>query len=435
MGKSFFLCTEAVEFAITHPRARILYAAPTTKDAEEIVVPLIEQICDSAPNPPKFDRLKAKFVFPNGAQIRLFGCDNKTKANRGRGAGAHLVLVDEAGFIPVLDYVLHSIVTPQTLTTNGRILLASTPSDEPDHPFTSLAEQAEAKGNYIRRTIHDNPRLTQVQIDDYVASDASLLGFTVAEFLESDIYKREFLALRAIDVNLVVCPEWRGGFHVHEKPEFFDAYVSLDTGGIDPHGILFGYWDYKNQWLIIEDELLLRDGESTDVIAERVKQKEGELWGVNSWDGTLRAEQEKRGGVNFPDQKKQPYLRVVDLGSSKMGLKVDGVSFMSTEKTDKRTHVNTVRVMFREGRIKIHPKCKHLDRHLRGTMWLNERQKDYRRKGGEHGDLLDALVYMVRNIRKTKDPYPLVRLGDEDNVWVRPPPKQASMMPDWNGKL
>ncbi|MBK7864354.1 MAG: hypothetical protein IPJ65_38290 [Archangiaceae bacterium] len=439
LGKSYYLCIEAVEFAIKHPRARILYAAPTNKDAQEIIAPLLEQICESAPFRVKFDKNQSKFIFPNGAQIRLFGCDNKTKANRGRGSGANLVLIDEAGFIPTLDYVLHSIVAPQTLTTRGRVILASTPSDEPDHPFTALAEQAESKGYYVRKTLQDNPRLTQAEIDQYIADDAAILGFSIEEFKQSDVYKREFLALRAIDTNLVVCPEWHGGFTNFNRPEFFDAYVALDLGGVDPHGVLFGFWDYATQELFIEDELLLRDGQNTEELVEAIKKKETFLWGTDKWDGTLRAAEEKRGLPEWlkPTLAKvsQPYLRVCDMGGPKVELRVDGVTFIPTAKVDKWQAINSVRVMFREKKIHIHPRCKNLDRHLRGTMWLNEKTTSYRRKNGEHGDLLDCLVYMARNIRKTKDARPLNYGVDGDNIWIRPPEKQADLMPSWVGKL
>lgn len=409
----------------------MLYAAPTTKDAQEIVAPLIEEICRTAPFEVKYDRQQSKFIFPGKGQIRLFGCDNKAKANRGRGSGAHLVLIDEAGFVPTLDYVLHSIVAPQTLTTRGRVILASTPSDEPDHPFTQLAEKAESQGFYVRKTIYDNPRLTPQEIDQYIADDASIMGMTVDEFKQSDVYKREHLALRVIDTNLVVVPEWHGQFAHQDRPEFYDAYVSLDLGGVDPHGILFGYWDYANQCLVIEDELLLRDGEDTETICNRVKTKEQLLWGVDAWDGTLRAAQEQAGIIHGLDNKKQPYLRVCDMGGPKLDLKIDGVWFLPTEKQDKWQVIAQVRAMIRAGQIKISSKCRNLDRHLRTTMWQSEKTITYRRKNGEHGDLVDALVYMVRNLRRTRDPRP-VRFGvDYENTWLRPPEKPKVSLLGW----
>jgi hypothetical protein len=68
-------------------------------------------------------------------------------------------------------------------------------------------------------------------------------------------------------------------------------------------------------------------------------------------------------------------------------------------------------------------------------MWLNEKTTSYRRKNGEHGDLLDCLVYMVRNLRKTKDPRPVAFGIEGDNIWIRPPEKQADFIPEWSKKM
>jgi hypothetical protein len=446
LGKSYLLCCLAIEQCLTKPKSRVLYAAPTTKDAVEIVSPLIEEICESAPFRVKFSRQQGKFLFPNGSQIRLFGCDNKAKANRGRGTGAHLVLIDEAGFVPVLDHVLHSVVAPQTLTTGGRVVLASTPSDEPDHPFTTIATEAEAGGYYLRRTIFDNPRLTEDRIKEYIREDAAIHGMSVIEFQESDVYKREHLALRVIDTNLVVVPKWHSGLmEALPRPQFYDGYQSLDMGGVDPHACLFGYWDYVAQHLVIEDELLLRDGQNTQELADAIKAKETELWGNKGWDGTLRGAREQENlpewlkGATFASGNTQPYLRVCDndVQIAKDLMQLHKLAFIPTAKDNKWFQVNAVNVMLSEGRIKIHPRCKNLDRHLRTTMWQNEKNNNFRRRKGEHGDLLDCLVYLVRNLRKSKDPRPLHYGVSSDNVWIRPDPKKkiTSLLPWWSDKL
>lgn len=430
LGKSYLLCVMAVERALKS-KAQVLYAAPTAKDAKEFVAPILEEVLKTAPFKVKYDRQQQKWIFPNGSQIRLFACDNKTKANRGRGSAAHLVLIDEAGFIPVLEYVLHSIVAPQTLTTNGRVILASTPSDEPDHPFTNLAKACEEAGFYVRKTIYDCPRLTPDEIAQYISDDATLMGYTSEEFKETDVFKREFLALRAIDTNLVVIPDWDGTTSDPQRPEFFDAYVAFDAGGIDPHGLLFSYWDFEQQALVVQDELLLRENETTEQIAALVKKKEAELWGVNKWDGTLRGNE--KDVLVGSDSRAQPYLRVCDLGSGKLELRVDGVTFLPTSKMGKLAAIDATRVLFRQKKILIHPRCKHLMRQIRTTMWMNEKQSDYRRtKDGQHGDLIDCLVYTVRNLRRTRDPKPVGwGLPNADNVWIRPKKKDAELLPSW----
>src|SRR5262245_57655464 len=165
-----------------------------------------------------------------------------------------------------------------------------------------------------------------------------------------------------------------------------------------------------------------------------VKKKEAFLWGVDKWDGTLRALEI---GVLTPTPTdKQPYLRVSDMGSPKLELRVDGVTFMPTAKTGKRAAIDEVRILLRQHKIKVHPRCRNLARHIRTTMWLNERQETYRRtKDGQHGDLVDCLVYIVRNLRRTKNPRPATWGIPDENVWVRPGPKPPDILPSWRHKM
>jgi hypothetical protein len=69
--------------------------------------------------------------------------------------------------------------------------------------------------------------------------------------------------------------------------------------------------------------------------------------------------------------------------------------------------VNAYRVLMRAGRVKIHPRCRNLVRHMETTLWRNELRNEFRRKNGEHGDLLDCAVYFARRAQFARNPYPL----------------------------
>ena len=443
LGKSYLLCVLALEVCLKKPRARIVYCAQTQKEVHEIIVPTVEALIADAPADcaPIWKSQEGHYVFPNGALFVVFGAEDKKKANRGRGPGADLVLVDEAGFISILGYVLSSILNPQTLTTAGRTIIASTPSDEPDHDFSKIAEAAEADGAYANRTIYDNPRLTPGRIEEYIADDAALMGMTPEEFKASDIFQREYMAKRVVDKTLVVMGEdWR---HIEvvdvPRPQFFDAYETLDMGGVDPHAWLGGYWHFEKSWLVIEDELLLRDGENTEELAEAIRAKEVALWGTKQWEGTMRALHEERTDpiliAHMPDWLRakiqaseqaplQPYLRICDndIQIARDLAQLHGLAFMPTQKTDKRWYVNEFRILARQGRVKIAPRCRNTMRHLKATVWANHRMTDYRRnQAGEHGDLVDCCVYKARNIRKNKSPTP-DSYGKSFDTLVKPKP-------------
>ena len=67
-------------------------------------------------------------------------------------------------------------------------------------------------------------------------------------------------------------------------------------------------------------------------------------------------------------------------------------------------------MLVRSGRIEIHPRCVGLIRQLYTTVWSKART-DWERTGQDHGDLLDACIYLCRNVRWHRDPRPVKR-GD-----------------------
>jgi hypothetical protein len=388
---------------------------------------------------PYWDGMRGHWRFANGSWVHLFGADDKRKANRGRGPKAVRAVFDEAGFTDVLGYVLSSVFRPSLLLTNGDIFLGSTPSDLPDHEFTRIAEIAEANGSYFRRTVYENPMLSPERLQQFVEDDARDNGMTVAEYTASSEFRREYMAERVSDSSLVVMgDDWRemreAAMVEVPRPQFYDGYEALDMGGVDPHAGLFGYWHFERGWLVIEDELLLREGQNTAQLADAFKDKERALWGIDTWAGTMRGAAELEADslpkwlleavATNTKPPLQPYLRVCDndVQIAKDLMQLHRLAFVPTEKTDKFWHVNEFRILLRQGRVKIHPRCRNLDRHLRTTVWANERHHDYKRKAGEHGDLLDCAIYMARNIRKTRNPVPHGWGADPENQLVRPKP-------------
>lgn len=437
-GKTWFLVTVAIETGIKNPGCRIVYGAPTLSDLEKFIIPTLEAITEDAPHGLrwKFNQRTMKFGCENGSYIQLFGCDDKRKANRGRGTGAILIIVDEAGFIPILGYVIRSVLRPQLFHSNGVTLLGSTPAEEPDHDFTRMAELAEVNGAYANRTVYDNPLKTQEEIEGYIATDAKDEGLSPEDYVKTDHFRREYRAERVIDKRLVVVQEWEAARSAVvqrvPRPEFFDGYVALDPGGHDPHALLFMYWDFRNARLVVEGEVLLRDSENSAQIVEAAKAMEKQLWGVETYDGTLRAAIENRDELAkfVPDwmheilssksAPQQPYLRVMDVNSilSKDLYQLHKMAFITTAKDDKEAAVNNLRVLIREGKLVVSPDCPNLDRHLRTTTWKDHRRKEYARKAGEHGDLVDALVYGLRNVDRARNPFPV--------EWRQPTPIAAA---------
>lgn len=426
-GKTRLLATIATETALRFAGCRVVYGAPTLKHLKEFIIPTIEEVVRDAPADckPVFNASDGHFTFPNGSYVHLFGAKDKHDAERGRGPKAKLIIFDEAGFTPVLGYVLDDVFKAQTLHSGGRTLLGSTPAEEPDHEFTEIAAIAEVNGNYARRTIYDNPLLSEGRIAEFIAQGARDKGLTVEQYMASDTFRREYLAERVVNKLLIALPEWEAArtklLAALPRPEFFNAHTILDPGGNDPHAVHFAYWDFARAAYVVEDEILLRNGENTDELVETIQAKELALWGTKRWEGTLRgATEEPTQALKecLPDwmlgileraapKDKQPFARWMDtnLLLAKDLYELHGMAFIPTRKDNKELQVNNLRVAISAGQVYVHPRCVHTDRHWKGTTWKDHKRREFARKAGEHGDLVDTGCYGMRNLDK-RNPEP-----------------------------
>lgn len=387
LGKSYALCVIADETARKEPNTQIKYAAPTAKAVRKIIKPHFKKIWADCPMElrPKWNSAEQCFIYPNGSEIHVAGTDQGNAENL-RGTEAKLAIIDEAGFCDELDYLIDDILLPQTITCNGRILIASTPPKTPAHEYVQVYLEAVTRGACIEKTIYDNPLVTPALIEEYMEESGGE---------DSTTWQREYLAKFVTDSETQIVPEFTPEkaqqiIRELERPHSFDAYVSMDVGFEDLTFIIFGYWDFINGQLVIEDEVVLQGSLEvrTDNIATLVKEKEEQLWPA-----------------------KKPYLRVSDQNPillNDLNLEYD-LNFVATDKDEKEAQVNALRLLVSQNRLAIHPRCKALIAHMRYGIWDKNRKKFARAKAYGHFDGIDALVYMLRNVHRDKNPYPPVQ--------------------------
>lgn len=395
IGKTWAACVLAIETCLKKPNSIVKILAATKSQVENFINPVLTQIFDDCPEKFRPTNIKSKFTytFPNGSQIQLAGSDGG-HAQKLRGAFADLCIVDEAGFCRDLSSTVRSILIPTTLNTNGKIILISTPPKEMDHDFISFIEEAEVNGAFVKKTIYDNPRVTKNEIEQIIKAYPG--GVNNIEF------RREFLcemkkstmdgaAIPEFDDQLekMVVKEWK-------KPAFYDSYVAMDIGGKDLTAVLFGYFDFLNSKVVIEDELIMDFREQSNTVkklADSIIKKEEECY-LDKLTGEV----------------KQPYLRVSDINYIVMDeirkSSNNKVVFVPTKKDDKEAAINNLRVMFTSDQIVINPKCVTLIRHLRNVKWAKNKSVFARSPDNGHYDCVDALVYLTRAVIKNKNPYP-----------------------------
>lgn len=415
IGKTFLVVLIAIEFALKHKKAKIKFAASTADDLEEIILPIFEKILETCPKhlKPKWRAKNQKFRFPStGAEIKLSGCDDRRKANRLRGTEAHLIVVEEAGSIPDLKYVVQSVLSPQLISTGGMMLFASTPPDSIGHEFVTIAEDAEAVGAYLHRTIFDCPRYSHEEREGLFRMMCGKMP--LEEFYRTDDFRREFMAELISDQNLAVLKyatlEHVGSAHTVGRlaarykelvrPSHFVTYEGGDYGfSPDMTGWLFAYWHHHAKTLVIERELLLARM-STDQLAREVEAVEKEWLGESRRSPVLYDYKPPR---RFADGDDRLFEDLTVLH------KLDVVK---TKKDDLKTAVNNVNLMIPgyNGALAINAeRCPELLRQMKAAIW-DKNKKAFARlpptSGLGHFDLVAALVYLARNVVQSENPIP-----------------------------
>ncbi len=387
-GKSWLFLTDAFETCIQLGNrgevARLIYAAPTREDA-----------ADGVPQHmlPKWYASDHAFIFPKtGARCIVEGADDD-HGDHLRGPFAHKAYCDEAGFWRHLLYCLNSVLIPIVKRRAGKIYVASTSPKSVGHDFISVMARAINRDAYVKRTIDDDHTLTKGEIDSYALE----YGQTVEEGRKSTEFRREYLCELVTDANRAVIPEFSEARHVvteYERPVWVDCYEGLDLGLVDLTHLLFGFWDFANARLVIEDEICGNYMLTKD-FAELAKAKEKELWGaIEYYDKPTPHNRCPRG--RYSDNEAQT---LYDLAGY-------GMSFAPAIKVEKEAALNRLRQLFASGKVQIHARCVNLIHQLKVGMW-NERRTDYERlPGAGHLDGVDALLYMARSIDRNRNPVP-----------------------------
>lgn len=391
LGKSYTLCVVAIEECLQKKNAIVKFLAPKQKDVKTIIRPLMRQLIADAPADirPIEKTAAGIWFFPStGSQIQIAGCDNG-RAESVRGSNADLCIIDEAGFVQNdLEYIVNSILLPTTTTTRGKIILASTPPKSATHEFVYFINKARSENAYVHKTIFDNPRLLKEDID--------LLAKAAGGY-ESVNFRREYLAQVITDAARAIIPEFDGELKAKivkewPRPPFIDTYVSMDVGMKDLTVVLFAYFDFRNNKLIIEDEYVVNGQKfTTDALAQGIKQKEAKHF-TELFSGDIITPRKRVSDNNL--------ILINDL------YRLHGLIFWPTKKDDADSALNNVRILIKDEHIIINPRCEILIRHLESGIW-NKSKTSFDRSGDNgHFDAIDSLKYLVRNVDFHHNPYP-----------------------------
>lgn len=405
LGKTFTLAVLADETCRKNPNSIVKFAMPQQRQVKTVLKPIMRIILEKCPKElkPQWYEQDKVYRYPNGSEIQIAGCDNGNAENL-RGGASLLCIIDEAGFIDDLDYVVNSILLPTTDTTGGKLVMASTPNyKDPNHEFhESFVFPMEASGNIAKFTIYDSPMLTSEQIERiksrYVGGD------------KNPKFRCEYLVEIPRTSELTVIPEFNEDTKNEivtenfEVPPFYDPYVSMDVGFKDLTVALFAYYDFREAKLVILDELVMNGPEmTTDRLADEIRHREK----LRFYDETLNEE-------------KEVYLRIMDNDLKLINdlSRLHNIQFIPTKKDNKEAAINNLRMWINEKRIVIHPRCVHLIYHLQNAQWDKNRKKFKHLKDSPNGNIRgghadacftpDMLVTTKHGVKSIKD----IKIGD-----------------------
>lgn len=396
-GKSFCLVTIAIEECLRDKNVIVKMVCKTKGQLEQNLLPLFRDILIDCPEhlKPRYSVKTQTFYFPTTkSEIQLASGENG-HADKIRGGSCKVAFVDEAGSVDDLHNLVNSILLPCTLTTRGKIILASTPASTEDHPFNKMVENAELNGTLVRYPTTCNPLISKEELDRMIEGMGGIDSFAV---------KRELFCQILRNDEATVIPEFTAAIQSEivrewDLPPHYDIYMSQDLGFKDYTLLLFGYYDFKNGKLIIQDEMnydfKIADNTILKFVTE-IKEKEYQLY-YNPISQEVRPPFSRVSDIN-------PMVVKEILSASKsIGYPL---VFANAKKDDKEAAVNKLRMMIMAKKIIIHPKCKILIHHLKYTKWQKHKKEFERSETAGHGDGVDALLYMMRSINFNRNPYP-----------------------------
>ncbi len=387
LGKSFAVIIIALEFAAKNPGSIIRIFADTETQVIDIIndnLTVIEQLAPEG----FIDRKKSdKRWFIGGpktsknqklSQIRI-GPLARAHVDGKRGGNAQLIILEEGGFVHSDDYksAIGSVIGPQLLRSNGKLLHVTTPSEDPDHYIHSVvASKCSIKNTLSKYTIYDNPQLSLAQIEE-----------AKKRCVSEEQWRREYICETIREKSSTVIPEFEDRHIVKlEVPSHAHWVTSIDFGGtLDKHGVILAYYDFYRAKFCVFDEILFDRNTSTKVIREQTEKMENKVKWLTEY---------RRRITDAPGQ------ILVDLRS-------DGFSVWFPEKGQGswEAGINIVRLGFSNDEIEIDEKCVNLISTLKYGRFTSNRKDFLRTDSLGHLDMLSALMYGYRHVDKS-NPFP-----------------------------
>lgn len=420
-------------WAITLPKrigrgAILTYATREKDQIKRIVLPIHRMLTADAPFAlaPKHygshEGMGEGLYFPAGAGgsvIKLVGVDKDP--HRLRGEGSDGGVFSEAGHMKDLHSNVTSVFLPQFQQRPwARLILESTGPNELDHDYdVEFVPDAKLRDAYVFATIDDNTTLSE---------DEKAKALREAGGKDSPGAQLEYYGIRRRDPIAIAVPEYNPSRHIGtvETPPYAIGCVFQDPGHRDLFAVVWGYWHFELQMLVIQRSWAKRNA-GTGEVAEVIAATNAELWEqpgaeLRWWDG--------------PIEKRNPGCHISDTDPRLIhDMRTDhGMVVHAADKSVRNHGVgeakfyklrNALREVVEEDgqvarpRIIIEPDSGPLADHLQHARWNATRTDLQRTPKYGHADCLLATVYgwaAVQRWRNVNPNRPVTAVRSQDLV-------------------
>ncbi len=328
----------------------------------------------------KYQTTDSVYIGPGGSKLYIRGV-NEDRGDSARGPASNIIVCDEYGFWNEPAYIVGEALFPQLENQPGQWLIkASTPPRNLGHRYYAEKEEAIRKNRFIQKIIYDNEALSKEELAIIIEESG---GVT------SPAFRRERLCEPVSDPKMLIIPEWSDDENTvpddYPRPDFYTPYVGGDSGADDNTAILFGYYDFLKNEVVVEYEIV-KNGKTTRFLVRFAKRIERALWGAVQVHRRWYDAAKQLIFDIFVDHKWPVHM---------------------PDKTDRLAAIHDLRVEVGARRFKVKERCKHTRRQFKVGMWRDEKHLDFERTEDlGHLDAIAAGIYLNRCVDRKLNPIP-----------------------------
>lgn len=392
LGKSSLLLLLFTEECLKQPNKKCGFFAPVKEGLLDYVEPLIAKTYADCPSEliPRFDKQRFILNFKNGSTIIFRGSNNQQHRVR-RGQEFNLAGIDEARDVDNLSELIESVVFPSLFSTDGYMIISSTPADTRSHPLFSYRQQAELEGWIIKIPMSEatllDPKIYTVQrIEEWKRETLKALD-------GQDIWDREYECKWVINKRRMAVPEWKDSYVSVSSRDpyyhFYHHYIGLDWGYKDYTAITFATWNFRKARLEVDGELTYSGQDvRSDLISDAIRLNATKLWGKEA--NIMRMVSDSADPILITELNKYPNMAFVPVP------KLNSLEAM----------LNEFRTLVSQGKVVVDPKAVMTVHNLGTAVWNLSRTKLDQDVLAHHFDHLMSLVYLTRVLMPEINPIP-----------------------------